>query len=117
MCVCSRGEVFNVLCDIRAKLTLDRVNNLYIVPRDDKKNQNCMVELGLSHNDVADILVNLKDENYCETVPDDKFKGEWLWVFGYVYNDVELYIKVGVRAKVVCVSFHPKEFVIRYPYR
>jgi hypothetical protein len=43
MAVLSRGEVTRYIFDMKAKLMLDKIRNLYIVPREDKKNQNCMV--------------------------------------------------------------------------
>ena len=75
-----------------------------------------MVELGLKHNDVADILLGLKEVNYSETVDDLDRHGKYLWVFGTIYDGCELYIKISLREKVVCVSFHPKEKDILYPY-
>jgi len=102
----SHKEVIAYIQDIKAKLILDKLNNLIIWPREDKKNQQCMAELGLRHYDVADILLDLKEDHYTETVPDYDFTGEWLWVFHYQYNDYLLYIKIKLREKVICVSFH-----------
>lgn len=117
MAVYPEGEVVQFIFDIRAKLMLDKLNNLYIVPRADRKNQLCMLNLGLRHNDVADILSQLETENYSETVDDTDRPGKYLWVFGFIYDGNELYIKISLREKVVCVSFHIKEHVITYPYR
>ncbi len=86
MAVRTRQEVSQFLFDMKAKLMLNKIDNLYLVPRKDKKNQNCMIELGLRHNDVADILLKLKVENYSETVKDDKFPENFLWVFGITYK-------------------------------
>ncbi len=105
----SHKEVIAYIQDIKAKLILDKLNNLIIWPREDKKNQQCMSELGLRHYDVADILLDLKEAHYTETVPDYDFTGEWLWVFHYQYNDYLLYIKIKLREKVICVSFHIDE--------
>lgn len=114
MAVVSKNEVVKYICDIRAKLLLDKIRNLSIVPRADKKNQNCMIELGLCHNDVADILITFEPENYCETVEDTDRPGNHLWIFGCVYNGHELYIKICLRKQVVCISFHEKEYDIVY---
>ncbi len=102
-------EVSAYIQDIKAKLMLDKLNNLIIWFREDKKNQQCMVELGLRHYDVADILLDLQERHYTETVPDYDFPGEWLWVFHYQYGEHLLYIKIKLRAKVICVSFHINE--------
>ncbi|MDW7650369.1 MAG: type II toxin-antitoxin system MqsR family toxin [Bacillota bacterium] len=87
-----------------------------IIDRKDRKNQNCMVELGLRHMDVAGILQSLTVRNYSETVEDEKFPGTVLRVFGYSYEGHELYIKLALRKKVVCVSIHEKEYDMIYPY-
>ena len=89
---------------------LDALNNLIIWPREDQKNQQCMEELGLRHRDVAGILMKLDEKHYNETVPDYDFPGEWLWVFLYQYDEHVLYIKIKLRAKVICVSFHEQEY-------
>lgn len=104
----SRSEAISYLQDIQAKLMLDALNNLIIWPRE--KNLQCMTELGLRHNDVADILMKLEENHYNETVPDYDFPGEWLWVFLYQYYERVLYIKIKLRAKVICVSFHEQEY-------
>lgn len=102
----SRQDVIEYIRDIKAKLMIDQLNNLIIWPREDKKNQKCMAELGLRHNDVANILLDLNEGHYTETVPDYNFPGEWLWVFHYQYYEHLLYIKIKLRNKVICVSFH-----------
>ena len=105
-----RSEVISYLQDIHAKLMLDKVNNLIIWPRADSKNEQCMEELGLRHNDVADILQSLDEKHYHETVPDYDFPGEWLWVFLYQHYEHVLYIKIKLRSRVICVSFHENEY-------
>src|SRR5665647_777471 len=99
-------EIINYIQDIKAKLMLDKLNNLIIWPRQDMKNQQCMAELGLRHNDVADILLKLSEGNYLETVPDYDRHGEWLWIFNYQYYEHQIYIKIKLRERVICVSFH-----------
>lgn len=38
-------------------------------------------------------------------------------IIGSTYIGHELYIKISLRQKVVCISFHEKEHDILYPYR
>ncbi len=116
MAVCSKEEVFQFLFAVKAKLLLDQVNNLHIWNRNDRKNENCMLELGLCHNDVADIILKLEIDNYSETQECTIYKGEKIWIFGYDYHSYELYIKLRLRKKVICISFHEKEYEINYPY-
>lgn len=97
-------EVTTYLQDIWAKLKIDPLNNLYILPRE--KNQECMAELGLRHYDVVAILMKLEEKHYYETIRSIDFPGDRLWIFLYQYYEHELYIKINLRDKVICVSFH-----------
>jgi len=110
--VWNRQEVVAYTQSIKAKLILDKVNNLYIIPRSDQKNQQCMSELGLKHNDVADIILAIDKQHYVKTVPDMDIPGEWLWIFHYYYDEHQLYIKIKLRERVICVSFHELEYDI-----
>lgn len=80
MVVHGKDEVEKCLGSIKAKLMLDRVYNLVIINRKDRKNQDFMTEVGLRHNDVADIILGLKVEDYSETVNDEDRPGMF---FGY----------------------------------
>lgn len=91
----NKEEVIDYILTIRAKLMINTVENLIIMPRKDGKNKQCMVDLGLRHNDVADILCKIDEQHYRETVPDIDIPGEWLWIFDYLYNGHELYIKIN----------------------
>ena len=90
---------------------LNPLSNLVIPKRRDKKNENCMVELKLRHHDVAKILLRLQITNYSHSVDDDRFPGQRLRVFGYDYDGTQLYIKIAIRNKVICVSFHAKSLI------
>ena len=69
-----------------------------------------MIELGLRHYDVADILWDIDEQHYIETAPDSDIPGEWLWIFNYQYLDHQLYIKIKLRERVICVSFHEQAY-------
>ena len=40
-----------------------------------------------------------------------------MWVFGKDHNDVEIYIKISVAEKALCISFHEAEHPLQYPFR
>ena len=117
--ICSKEEVYSFIDEVQAKLILNEIDNLTIVPRKDKKTQNCMAELKLRHKEVSAILKNLEISNYAHTRDDDneRYKGQKLRVFGYDYDGVMLYIKIVIRKKVILVSFHPQEYELTYPYK
>lgn len=80
-----------------------------------------MLDLSFDISDIIDILLQLKLQNYSETVIDkDNTNPPYLYVFGYLINNKEVYIKIKIRTKpesaVICVSFHWAQHNISYPY-
>ncbi len=88
-----------------------------------KKNRKCFIDLRLTENDVVGYLANLEIEDYCEgPAPDEKGNPRMIWVFGLQIRDVEIYVRLADRAvdshdHCVCISFHPSEHPLTYPYR
>ncbi len=122
MAACSKEDVSAFIDSFKAKIMLNSIEYLIIPPRGDHKNQNCMVELGLRHRDVANILLKLEIQHYSHTADDYRYPGKKLRVFGYNYLGEMLYIKIAIRKKVFLVSFHPDEYgnlrnPNEYPYR
>lgn len=115
--ICSKSEVHEFLSSVKAKLMLNEIDNLIIEPRKDNKNRDFMVEFGLRHRDVANIIKSLELNDYSHSVTDDKYKGNIMKVFGYNLDGTGVYIKISLRKKVICVSIHTQEFELDYPYR
>jgi len=47
--------------------------------------------------------------------------GRGIWIFGKVINGIEVYIKLNIfeaggRFHATCISFHPAEFCLTYPF-
>lgn len=82
-----------------------------------------MNEYGFTNDLICEQLLDLSLLNYSKTDNDDNphKKGE-VWFFGKILKPpttskyLEIYIKLKLQRKVVCISFHPKEFDIIYPY-
>ncbi len=72
---------------------------------------------------ICEYIMDIDVLNYSKTESDNdpRREGE-VWFFGKVLKPplvseyVEVYIKLKLQRKVVCLSFHPKEFDIHYPY-
>lgn len=86
------------------------------------KNREFQIEYGIGHNRICEEILRLDITNYSETDEDDGagWTGE-VWIFGQIvevaHNQyIEIYIKLKLRNKVICLSFHPKEYDIKYPY-
>lgn len=86
-----------------------------------QENRETMLDLSFDISDIIDVLLQLKPQNYSETVIDkDNENPPYLYVFGYLINNKEVYIKIKIRTEpksaVICVSFHWAQHNISYPY-
>ncbi len=119
--VCSEEEVMKFLSDMTSILNNGNENtSLYIVKENnpgDKTNK-FMIEYNVTRKIIYQELLKLDITNYSYTDYDDnpKFKGEMIWVFGQMFGSIEVYIKLKLRQKVICLSFHEKEYDLQYPY-
>ena len=43
--------------------------------------------------------------------------GAEMWVFGKDHNYIEIYIKISVAERSLCISFHEAERPMQYPFR
>ncbi|MGI6777139.1 MAG: hypothetical protein ACOX7R_03655 [Acetivibrionales bacterium] len=83
-----------------------------------------MKEYNIKHKMICDELLKLSVLNYSYTEYDDnpKWKHEEIWVFGkfFMVEGIEcnetIYIKLKLRNNVICMSFHPQVFSLKYPY-
>ena len=85
--------------------------------------ENTLNKLNYDNEDVKNELVNLKLENYVETLTDYKDeKSPNFYVFMKLINNKMVYIKAKIRnikkRKVFCISFHFARFENRkFPYK
>ena len=85
--------------------------------------ENTLNKLNYDNEDVKNELVNLKLENYVETLTDYKDeKSPNFYVFMKLINNKMVYIKVKIRnikrRKVFCISFHFARFKNnKFPYK
>ncbi|MEO0895985.1 MAG: toxin [Bacteroidota bacterium] len=86
-----------------------------------KKNLNALLELEISAKRRTKVLNQLTvDDYYKGPKPDGVLKGTEFWEFGKKVRKKEVYIKIslGLEGKPVrCLSFHPAERPIKYPFR
>lgn len=99
---------------------------LYIVKRTngEDKTGNFMIETGLTNDMICEELLTLTIKNYSYTDTDrDSHRTGEVWLFGKVLKPplinkkTEIYIKLKLQGRVVCLSFHPSEFPLRYQYQ
>ena len=119
----TKEEVEAFLQNVHTILT-ENIENLIIIERSTKedKTYSFRAEYGITSKYICEKLLELNLSNYSFTDEDrDTSKPGEIWVFGQMFqikekNYLKIYIKLKLREKVICLSFHPKEFDLRYPY-
>jgi len=98
--------------------------NLTIIKKTkgEDKTREFMIENNIRHERICGELIKLDVSNYSYTEKDDNknWQGE-VWIFGQImevrHNQMEeIYIKLKIRNSIICMSFHVKEFDLKYPY-
>ena len=97
------------------------LKNGFVLMQGLKKNTQVLIDLNLSAADIRRMVDELTVRDYCSG-PDSDEKYPWkiIAVFGKVYNNKELYIKLSLGfdgSPVVCLSFHPAEFPMAYQFK
>lgn len=90
--------------------------------RDDRgKNAQALLKLEIPPLKRKEIIENLKLEDYSEGPLEEKLHGILpMWVFGKSIKNTELYIKISMgvpNSNVICISFHPSEHPMKYPFK
>lgn len=118
----SEAEVETFLKCLHSKIQ-ESPESVIIIKRtsSEDKTFNFMVEYGLTHEYICQRILDLNVTNYSYTDKEKNtnFSGDIL-VFGQMFLDkgpvLEIYIKLKLNERVICLSFHPKEFDLNYPY-
>jgi hypothetical protein len=113
-----KDDVEQFLSDFKTKLEIFDVNFL------DERNKNtqALADLDITHIHRIDYLKKLKMENYLSGPNKDKlgFNLSDYWEFGMKVKKTDVYIKIRLgkpNGKVICVSFHPAERKMKYPFK
>ena len=91
-----------------------------IIYRDDrdKNNLSTLLELGINNTIRDDIIYSLEAIDYSEgPIPDNLNHIADMWVFGKDYNGVDLYIKISVGKRSMCISFHKAAYRLQLPFK
>ena len=90
--------------------------------RDDgQKNQNSLVELGITPNQRMEVIMNLSCYDYSEGPIVDALNNQGeIWVFDKDVRGNEIYIKITLgkpNSHTICISFHKAEHPMSYPLK
>jgi hypothetical protein len=111
-------EIERFLADLRECLFENQ--KFRIIER--KKNQDTLIQLGLTRRNLVDELISLSINNYCSgPEQDDRRQTDVLWEFGKEIEGAEIYIKLKIftvngEDYVKLISFHQAEFPVKHPY-
>lgn len=85
---------------------------------------NYLIELDITERNALSIIYDLTPNNYCEgPKPHHSNQSRMIWIFGYFFDDIELYIKLEPDLinhneqipRVKILSFHPAKHPMKYP--
>lgn len=113
----TKEEVQLFLSEFRVKMkTFD------ILFRDERnKNTQALLLLEITPAQRRKIIENITVTDYSEGPIDDTLYGiASLWVFGKEVKKTEYYIKISmgrVNQQVICISFHPSQRPMLYPFK
>ena len=112
-----REEVILFLQNMKSKMEV-----FDIVFRDDRtKNTQALLAFELHWNDRKTIIKDLDWRDYSEGPKEENIYGlSEMWVFGKEIKRNEFYIKISMgrpNSSVICISFHPSAFPLKYPFK
>lgn len=110
-------EVERFLSNLFGKMTISEI--IFLDNR--QKNKQALATLDITPNARISTIKSLQVEDYSEGPILDvlNLMGE-MWVFGKDVKGVEVYIKISLmeaNKNAICVSFHPSEYPMDYPFK
>ena len=117
----SAEDVKEYLIKVKQAMTAKVTNQSCWVFVQRPENDNCLLDLGLTLQDLRDVMLSLSYHDYSRGPVCDRDIPGQLWIFGKLINGIEIYIKtklveIGDLRVVRIISFHPAEQPLQYPY-
>ena len=87
------------------------------------KNIQALRDLGINARLRDELILSVAMDDYSSGPKPDEYHPGYYWVFGKNLDNVEIYIKLKIvslnngNEKAVCLSFHPSEHPLKYPFR
>lgn len=113
----TKDDVEKFLADFSVKVKIFGIRF-----RDDRsKNQNSLLELGITPHERLNVIMQLNCYDYSEGPIVDMLNNQGeMWVFGKDIRGNEVYIKITLgkpNAHTICISFHKAEHPMSYPFK
>jgi hypothetical protein len=117
----SAEDVKEYLIKVKQAMTAKVTNQSCWVFVQRAENTNCLLALGLTLQDLRDVILSLSYHDYSLGPVSDRDIPGQLWIFGKLVNGIEIYIKtklveIGDLRVVRIISFHPAGQPLQYPY-
>ena len=113
----TKQEVENFLSDFKIKMKFFQI--LFLDDR--RKNSQALLDLEISPIKRKEIIEKLIVEDYSQGPLNEQMSGlPPMWVFGKKIKETEVYIKISMgreNLQTICISFHPSEFSMNYPFK
>lgn len=112
----SKSEIKSFLDEFKIKM-----KTFGVIFKDREKNLQALLDLEITAIERNEHLLNLKVEDYYGGPKTDSYDPESLsfWEFGITLKKTQVYIKISLwkSKKVLCISFHPAERKMIFPYK
>jgi hypothetical protein len=113
-----RFHILNLLKDFKE---LMGQGHYYV--KEHHKNIQALRDLGINARLRDELILSVAMDDYSSGPNPDEYHPGYYWVFGKNLDNVEIYIKLKIvslnngNEKAVCLSFHPSEHPLKYPFR
>lgn len=113
-----RFHILNLLKDFKELMGQGQ----YYV-KEHHKNIQALRDLGINARLRDELILSVAMDDYSSGPKPDEYHPGYYWVFGKNLDNVEIYIKLKIvslnngNEKAVCLSFHPSEHPLKYPFR
>ncbi len=87
------------------------------------KNIQTLIDLGITTRQRDELILSIALQDYSSGPNPDELNPGHYWIFGKGLDHTEIYIKLKIitlrsgNERAVCISFHPSEHPLRYPFR
>lgn len=113
-----RRQILNFLKDFKE---LMGQGHYYV--KEHHKNIQALRDLGINARLRDEFILSVAKDDYSSGPNPDEYHPGYYWVFGKNLDAVEIYIKLKIvslnngNERAVCLSFHPSEHPLKYPFR
>lgn len=112
----NKSEIKAFLDEFKVKM-----NTFDIIFKDRKKNEQALYDIGITALQRRAALQKLKVDDYYRGPINDEYDPGSLpfWEFGVTINNIQIFIKISLwkSKQVLCISFHPAEHKMNFPYK